>query len=718
MKWLPVKNNIEWTPVYDDVPHFVDKNIDKTDWMLQHYCNTDKTIWDEVPLTKSTVKTTNTDAVLRIGLTMLRKLTPYANWTLDDLLKVNYVFSDNGDFYFVATTNVINGNSVEFTMIRDLWMSKIDNVIVQDEIPRKVLRGHYNRFTDIDDNTKTINTDLDNPNWKNNSLKEYMKVAKSISVYTSKFTTCELQNQAGGSNFLWNAKNVSCSGSNKTDLKYKFLNEFYWLTIFVNLDRSLADDPASLSASYGDGTKVITNGGEVVLPYRIYSLPILSTDLYTAFKIKNYDTSSAVSDIDVVDMLDGLTKSSSKVIGATLTKGLFYGSTLFSEKSNAFNVIYKNTPLGETIELWLNNSDIVYTSQLDEFGLVVGTSRAGSPIVAPEKIDLTDRQVNTEILSILKGQNNSFFPFVSNELRDKFADVFRIPEIRDFFNKRFNNSDLSETNKKDIKLEPLYYSNQISELILNTPTVTKKLSYQYLEGKYPDIKKKSFMDNGTVTEKTLIIGNKYLKMSLNDAEILENKNNIFPTRTVAYNDYLIQNQSQRAGNLARIGAEGGTNILKNLFNPFSLISSATDIGTEVMQIKNKESDIMREPHQIKNLSGSIVNDFLVDNNELIDYLVLSQVSDVDMNEIWNDVYRKGCYWNFEKVINFSSRYWFNYWMIEDINKTLDVSNLHNDEIELVRSIFTSGIRLWNIRSLSQKLNMKIYDLENLEYGRQ
>ncbi len=737
MKWLPVKNNIERTTLYDEVPYFVDKGIDKTEWILEHYCGTDKTIFDNVPLTGSTVKMSNIEGTVRIGVRMINKLTPYADWTLNDLLKVNYIFSDSGEFYFVAATTVINGNSVEFALVKDLWMSKIDNVIVQDNVPRKVLRGHYNRFVNINSTTKSINTDLDNPNWKPTIQKEYNKITKYLNVFTNVYAANQFVNTGTSPDYtLDTSKNIFYDDDN---FKYNFLNEFYWITVFVNLGSN-----TKTPASYSKGTKVIANGGSFYLPYTIYTLPVANTkyERHSKWyrkemnvKIKNKDFPASPIDADYVTMLDRLTTSSSSVIGAVLTKGLFHGCSYLKSTLLDFHLKYEKIAgssgiiddVNLTIEL--TDEDIMYDKSLDLYGIPIETKlRKGNPFITIKEINVDDYFNFSEILTINQVENgnipedDAIFPFAALNLKRKLNTVFGIKQIlpNEFFNVEIKNSDLDHNNKKNVKYEPFYYSKQASEITLNTPTIMKKLSYQYLSGSQPLLKKKSYMDNGIMTEKTHIINERYKAMSFDTIEIIEEKNNIFPTRTSAYNDYIIQNQSQRTGNIASASAEGSIGFLGNLLsgNISAAFGSAGNMTKEIMQIKNSENDLMRQPHQIKNLSNSIINNFIVDNNELVDYLTISQIDAVDMKEIWNDVYRNGCYWNFEKVINFSSRYWFNYWMIEDINKTIDVSDLHNDEIDLVRQMFMSGVRLWNIRSQSQKLNMKIYDLENLEYGRQ
>ncbi len=269
------------------------------------------------------------------------------------------------------------------------------------------------------------------------------------------------------------------------------------------------------------------------------------------------------------------------------------------------------------------------------------------------------------------------------------------------------------------------YSSQMLDISLNTTQSIKPLSYNLLEGNAPTIKRTSIVDNAVISERIDIDTGYYVGNKYKDDNLLEQRKVVFPISTSRYYDYMLANQSQQASE----GVGAGTTallavaaVVGALFTGGASIPVVAGIGaagaaataSSYGKLIGKDADARRLPKEGKGSSENGLGDLITNINEGFDYKSINEALDRDKAYYYNEVYSKGVLWDFRFNVRWDSRYWFNYWMVLDMDKMVDIKPLNPDEVELVKNIFQSGVRLWHIREATQKLDMKDFSKENLE----
>ncbi len=137
-------------------------------------------------------------------------------------------------------------------------------------------------------------------------------------------------------------------------------------------------------------------------------------------------------------------------------------------------------------------------------------------------------------------------------------------------------------------------------------------------------------------------------------------------------------------------------------------ATASAVGKGVQAI-----DQQNKPEQVNNNSNSILNIHATNVNGSSPYITIEQAIESELAFYFKEIYRNGSFWNFDYKIRWDSRYWFNFWSIQNIGKTINVDGIAPEEVILFNDIFDKGIRMWHVRDLTL-VNINNYEKENLE----
>ncbi len=128
----------------------------------------------------------------------------------------------------------------------------------------------------------------------------------------------------------------------------------------------------------------------------------------------------------------------------------------------------------------------------------------------------------------------------------------------------------------------------------------------------------------------------------------------------------------------------------------------------------KVEDLQNQPNETSNTQNNVLGSLNTSLLDFFDYIIYEKPKQSELKQVYDDVYENGVNWNKRQIINWDSRYWFNCWIIQDVVKTLDNSNLSPFEYGFVNDLFARGIRLWHIRTQEQDFNPNNFTRENLE----
>lgn len=706
MKILPVIKNVEWTNNYQDVPKLW--KVDKELWLIKQYLgNKDKTIWDVVGDKKALVNSDRINASVIINLDNLKEQLPdlYGNWTIYNLLAVNYFIGNEGQYYFVKKQEgaiLKNANTVSFNLELDSWMTNIHDKIINDSKQRYVKKGHANRLVK---NGDKYNLDFDraNPNWNE--------------IEGSKPTTHMKGQGFFSSDFDYNIP-IGTVISDRVKIN-NFLNEFNWLVMLVPIEPDSND-----KISFYDGLRVIAKDGtEQRLPYQLITQPVYFNDLRkVTFKIRNGDEDKKDPDwtqrFSITETLNAYSQTTSKLLNAGIVKGIFKGADMFPKTADVKLIM--SSPNQFIIEVPKEN---YIWKPFNKEGATEPEGQRGAIL----KIDdIWYKEGYEGISKILSNDYIENIPYTtpSKVLNESFKNT--LPNI---FNKEWLKIDLDKDNPKNKDLEPSLYTPSLLSMKVVSKTTTKEISYQLLKGKSPTIKAtSSFVEGLSSIRKHIGVGY-YNDYKYDDKEnILENEQNVYPLGSSKYQDFILQNQSQHQASMTSASFSTAISsilgILSLIAIPFTsgfsavgAIGAGSQIVSSNLALNEKKAqitDLKRQPNEVRNLGANNVNILNVDISLQNDYLTVEQAVESDFKYYFDEVYENGVLWDFRFNVRWDSRYWFNYWQILDIHKTLELTGLNPDEIELVDLIFSNGVRLWNIRNLNQELNTSNFDKENLE----
>ncbi len=750
MKILPVIKNVEWTNNYQDVPYLT--GVNKELWLLKNYLgDSNLTLWDNVKDKKSLVNTDRINATLTVNLLDLKTQIPnlYNTWNIYNLLAVNYFIGNEGQFYFVKKgtgATLVNATTVKFELELDSWMTNIHDKIINDNKLRYVKKGHANRLVK---NTTTNKYELDfdraNPNWNEITGPKPVKEVIGKGFFSPKFDIDTLETKG---QYIRGKKEV-----------YKFLNDFNWLVMLTPLPdvklgpEGCSGDTCIFGKDYSKGLKITNKDGTVsILPYILMVSPLYKftnkanpippsgPDRETKFGLKNVITPVGKT-WDLENTLKTFTQSKSEVINAGIIKGLANGCDIFPD-------YVAETPEKEISITWTRpDSDVQKYNELDLYvpddnineEVLEGLGTTGDYA----RLVINHIKYEEDYKGLYEIVENTFFEnktldFPSQKLNKDFKN-----ELGDIFNKEWDKSELEPTNNKDNELESSLYNPQITSLQLNTLNQTKELSYQLLKGKQPTISNySSYAESLESTRKRINEGYyEEYKYEIKENVVGSIQNN-YPLGSGKYQDFLLQSQAQHQTSIQSAKASAGISSITSILGiigglvlaPFtggasagaaigavgaiglgaSQIGSAVQSGLSLKEKKSQIVDLKNQPGEVRNTGSNIINNLTTDLAAHNDYLTIEKPVASDLKYFFDEVYENGVLWDFRYNIRWDSRYWFNYWKILDINKTLDLTGLNPDEIELVNTIFANGIRLWHIRDNNQILDVSKFDKENLE----
>ncbi len=709
MKILPVVKNIPWTNNFLDVPKLW--NVNKLNWLLKHYLNnSDDTIFDDVPLQLKSINSDRLNAEVRLTLSDLKSFSSiYSNWTIYDMLAVNYFITDEGQYFFVKKgdgSTILNGETITYQLELDSWMTNLEGKIVNDNKLRYIKKGHANRFLKKPtENKYNFDFSRDNPNWNKIDGPEPTTEILGKSFLSSNFDVKKLE---AGTEIL-GKKEV-----------YKILNDFSWAVFLVPLTMVEPDpDPLKSKLNYKNGLTICNKDKSCVkLPYQLMILPIFTNNARITWRLENRDW-------NLNAFLQVYTQTSSEILNAGVIKGLSKGSDVLSNIDDS-RVKIQYTTGNRVLNLTgpdreIKNFDKSNLPDPNKSTGTIGTGNYCSMII--KKITYGD-----EFYSLFETLPNEFFENATINFQSKTLNETFKNDLPDIFNKEWDIVDLDINNPKDYNKEPSIYNSTL-KINFNSNQQTKQLSYQLLKGEKPSVLEvSSFLEGIETTRK--IVSNGYYSEYKYDLKhsIIENKTNYFSMGSSKFQDFQLQNQAQHNASMvsaqASTGATSALAILgilgAGLTGGLSLIGTAA-AGTQTIQsglsLKEKKSqmvDLKNQPSEIRNTGSNLINILTTDLTVQNDYIIVEGAVDSDLKFFYDEVYENGVRWDFRYSIKWDSRYWFNYWQIIDMNKTIDPTGLNPDEIELINVIFNKGVRLWNIRTLNQELDLNKFDKENLE----
>ncbi len=697
MRILPTYTNIQWNQEYNNIPFFPDKTIDKTLWLLDKYCN-GKTDFNDVPeLGKFFNITSTTDASFTVSLNEINKISGYEDFTIYDLLRVNYIITDEKQFFFVNTdgVKVDNNRTVTYTLSLDSWMTNIEEVFLADGSQEfYIKRGHYDRFSPIKDDpgAYTFDYSLNNPNWdplNNQEVPKHMFGAEVFSCIPE-----------GTSN--WTSNNIILTKSN--DINSVF-NDMFWMTLLVPLGTTDSTPPAGV-INYTNGTDIYLKSGEkIALPYQLITVPLRGQCGIKATGEADY------TKMDIDELFNYYAQTDSEIIGAVVTRGLFPG----------FNIPHRS------IELNMDIGDKTFDIEISNNFIENWVGNNLRKFAALKINDLVGNNVNPSVYgnrySILKGTTPGW-NYLNNWLDSiEWKRITKLPgfQFERIFTPRFTT--LSKDGYRNDEYEPYMVSDHMFKITLHGAQEDQILSMQSLGGQLPEYIKTSTFDNGTVTERKDIDVGFYKKRKWIGDNLVESKTNIFPTATSNYQTYLLQNQSQRTSDIlgttlttlaAFIGgitaiATGGISLGVGVAT-----AAGVNAATSGVRIASKSLDARRQPNQANSSNNNVVSELMADMGNGYDYLTVETVIGAEAKYYYEEVFRKGVMWEYKDSPRLDSRWYFNYWQIEDSESVVDVSNLSPADVSIMKQIFENGVRLWHIRDANQDHNPNQYERENLE----
>ncbi len=698
MKIIAVYKNVEWNQEYNNIPYFPDKTIDKTQWLLKNYCN-GKTDFSDVSERGDFFNiTSTTDATFTLSLKEVNQIKGYESFTIFDLLRVNYFVSDQKQYFFVKLdgVEVVNGDTITYQLSLDSWMTNIESVFLSDKSQDfYVKRGHYDRLKPIagDPDAYTFDYSFDNPNWDPINNKEVPK-----QIFGADVLTCLPKDTS-----KWTGNNINLTGHNEIN---SVLNEIFWMTIFVPIGTSDSSAPAD-EVEYKHGTKITLKNGEVItLPYQLITVPLKEN---CGVRAKGRTT---YQDLNADAMFDQFAQTSSKIIGATVTRGLFPG----------FDFLDNNSKV--SIDIIDKTFNVEMDQKYVEVWTVSGSNQSGAIRINNLSGNVYNPGYFGNEYSILDTTNPNYHYL--NQWFDslEWARKAKLPTgVRTdlFYSPRFTT--LSVLRDRTLDLETYLYNEHILKISLNGSQEKLLLNLQLMNGKSPSYFKTTTFDNGVVNERKDIETGNYRYRKWVDDNLVESKTNVFPTASSSYQDYMLQNQAQRGSEIAGTAITTGSAIIGSIISILTggvgvgvgiAVAAGVNAATSGGRIVSKRLDAQRQPNQSSSTTNNVINELMTNIGSGYDYITLERAVGTELNYYYEEVYRKGVLWEFSSKPRLDSRYYFNYWQIEDSESVVDVSNLSSADISVMKAIFENGVRLWHIRDADQKHNPNQYQLENLE----
>lgn len=400
-------------------------------------------------------------------------------------------------------------------------------------------------------------------------------------------------------------------------------------------------------------------------------------------------------------LISGIETSTFIYLGSTRTSGVEIISSRGNETGvygsiYMHNEIYQN-PNILSIKPLLNYPDAIYWDN-ENHRLVIDLTKV--------KGDNTSLVLSSEYVT-LKGTSDHliYFNIVTTLLLQSTSYV-------NLENKLFY-GELSINNPKNIKYETKLDCYPYSFMRFNLMGKYKNYHIDRLNIEYDSTNYKKFK---YILGQSLNINGGVVAKVDNDSnfsdDILISKLPELNLKTDAWQNYLLNNRASINGGLAvNLGtsllsaglglATGGVGLA---FAGGQAIGLLGQVANEML----KRDDIKNQPDEMRTASDDIST--LSMAHQLKSWQLVT-IKDEYKQAIFNYFYRFGYKCNDFKKPNVKSRYYFNY--IKTIGANIK-SNIDNDFITEIRTIFDNGITIWHYRDSNSFKGVNNYDYENVE----
>lgn len=422
--------------------------------------------------------------------------------------------------------------------------------------------------------------------------------------------------------------------------------------LYVFTTESISDNPISVT-NYDFGNPI---------PYHVYVIPYSET----------YDLYIRTSSYPALNVNSFITKYRSDVKVKHM-------------------VVSKIAPLNITSLTSYNGGYII---DFDD-----SSSSSGDAYYSPNEVDETNNN----------GKYAMKF-WLRNNLTKMTSEVTDIPVKTDL---QKLVSGLSISNNKSMDYEPKLKIFPYNFTKINFSSKEIFLKNEFLEN---DTKIKCFQSMADEVTSALMIYN-YKTSSENELDPSSVFTNQMPYYvslvTDAWQSYLATNKASRLSGYLTAGLSVGAGIVTAMSTGgMSKLAGIGLGGSGFSQITGqlaKEKDIKNTPDDIKQFNGDISFSKISDN--YFARKTTFEILDEYKSKIFNYLYNFGYTVNDFKVPDLRSRFYFNYIKTIEVNMT---SNLDNDIIDQLKSIYNNGVTIWHYRTAVTFNGIHNYEKENVE----
>lgn len=274
---------------------------------------------------------------------------------------------------------------------------------------------------------------------------------------------------------------------------------------------------------------------------------------------------------------------------------------------------------------------------------------------------------------------------------------------------------LNHNNQKSIDNEPKlyikpFYSLKLSygdnELELARNDLTDKLTIGYKVA-FSAVGGQSFILRNYKGEENNYGNSIYFDSTINELAL----------RSDAWLNYLQNNKSSRALGYMTDIASLFTSLITvaggmqtgNMAGAAIGVGQAINSADKIADRYASEEDLKDRPDEIKTPSQDIVLNHTTKGLSL--FLSTYEMRQQFKLRVYNYLYHFGYTVNDFKIPNIKSRYYFNYIKTVDANI---ISNIDNNYIDVIKSIFDNGITIWHYRNMKMWHGIGNYNYENVE----
>lgn len=293
-----------------------------------------------------------------------------------------------------------------------------------------------------------------------------------------------------------------------------------------------------------------------------------------------------------------------------------------------------------------------------------------------------------------------------------YATTDNLPLYQISHDLTINKNDLSIENDKNIDYEPKLKTVDYEYLQLEIGDQKTQLSNENFDTNNIEIEYlNTFSAKGS---SSFIIKNYERQLRNHDKSIIINNiTHELPLISDEWLNYLRNNKNSLVSGLitGAIGTVGGT-LLGLATGGIGLAvagSTALSYGAQIANQLAQHQDMKDKPNEIKNTTFDLTLDVLTKgiNLQIKTYGIHNQF----LQRIFNYFYHYGYMAQYFNIPNLKSRYYFNYIKTVDANI---ISNIDNNHIDEIKSIFDNGITIWHYRNMETWHGVGNYSYENVE----